>query len=88
MRIVEEHTLAAEHEFDVEGSRILLMVASESSRGVMNTYGIVTASGRVFGCTIPGGSFRESTHMQIERDGIEMLTARGQILLTARVADV
>lgn len=86
--IVEEHVLAAEREFGVEEGRTILMAALESPKGIMNAYEIVSASPRMFGCAISGGDFRKSMHVQIEEGGIEMLTARGQMLLAARAAGV
>lgn len=85
---VEEHVLAAEREFGVEEGRTLLMAALESPKGILNAYEIVTASDRMFGCAISGGDFRKSMHVQIEEGGIEMLSARGQMLLAARAAGV
>lgn len=88
VRLVEEHVLSAEREFGVEEGRTLLMAALESPKGILNAYEIVTASNRMFGCAISGGDFRKSMHVQIEKGGIEMLTARGQMLLAARAAGV
>lgn len=88
VKLVEEHVLKAEREFGVEEGRTLLMAALESPKGIMNAYEIVTASERLFGCAISGGDFRKSMHVQIEEDGIEMITARGQMLLAARAAGV
>lgn len=88
VKIVEKHVLAAEREFVVEEGRTLLMVALESPKGIMNAYEIVTASPRMFGCAISGGDFRKSMHVQIVKGGIEMLAARGQMLLAARAAGV
>lgn len=85
---VEEHVLAAEKEFGVEEGRTLLMAALESPLGIMNAYEIVTASDRMFGCAISGGDFRKSMHVRIEKGGIEMLVARGQMLMAARAAGV
>jgi citrate lyase subunit beta/citryl-CoA lyase len=85
---VEEHVLAAEREFGVEEGRTILMAALESPKGIMNAYEIVSASPRMFGCAISGGDFRKSMHVQIEEGGIEMLTARGQMLMAARAAGV
>lgn len=85
---VEEYVLAAEREFGVEEGRTILMAALESPKGIMNAYEIVSASPRMFGCAISGGDFRKSMHVQIEEGGIEMLTARGQMLLAARAASV
>ena len=64
------------------------MAALESPKGILNAYEIVTASDRMFGCAISGGDFRKSMHVQIEKGGIEMLTARGNMLLAARAAGV
>lgn len=88
VRIVEKHVLEAERQFGVEEGRTLLMAALESPRGILNAYEIVTASPRMFGCAISGGDFRKSMHVQIHEDGIEMLVARGQMLLAARAAGV
>ncbi|HLQ39589.1 MAG TPA: aldolase/citrate lyase family protein [Tetragenococcus sp.] len=85
---VEKHVEAAEKEFGVEIGRTLLMAALESPKGILNAYEIVTASERLFGCAISGGDFRKSMHVQIEDDGIEMMAARGQMLLAARAAGV
>ncbi|XJS10539.1 aldolase/citrate lyase family protein [Aerococcaceae bacterium WGS1372] len=88
VRLVEKHVEMAELEFGVEVGRTLLMAALESPLGIMNAYEIVTASDRMFGCAISGGDFRKSMHVQLEEGGIEMLIARGQMLLAARAAGV
>lgn len=88
VRDVEDQVVAAEKEFGVEIGRTLLMAALESPKGIMNAYEIVTASERMFGCAISGGDFRKSMHVRIEEGGIEMLAARGQMLLAARAAGV
>lgn len=88
VHMVEEAVLAAEREFGVEEGRTLLMAALESPKGILNAYEIVTASPRMFGCAISGGDFRKSMHVQINRGGIEMLAARGNMLLAARAAGV
>ncbi len=85
---VEAAVEAAEREFGVEVGRTLLMAALESPLGIMNAYEICTASDRMLGCAISGGDFRQSMHVQIEPDGIEMQAARGQMLLAARAAGV
>jgi len=85
---VEAAILAAEREFGLEEGRTLLMAALESPQGILNAYEIVTASDRLFGCAISGGDFRKSMHVRIEKGGIEMLTARGMMLLAARAAGV
>ena len=79
VKLVEKHVLAAEKEFGVEEGRTLLMAALESPKGILNAYEIVTASYRMFGCVISSGDFRKSMHVQIEKGGIEMLTAKGNM---------
>ena len=79
VKLVEKHVLEAEKEFGVEEGRTLLMAALESPKGILNAYEIVTASYRMFGCVISGGDFRKSIHVQIEKGGIEMLTAKGNM---------
>lgn len=88
VHMVEEHVLAAEREFGVEEGRTLLMAALESPKGILNAYEICTASPRMFGVAISGGDFRKSMHVRIEEGGIEMLTARGMMLLAARAAGI
>lgn len=85
---VEEKVLEAEKEFGVEEGRTLLMAALESPKGILNAYEICTASDRMFGVAISGGDFRKSMHVQIQRGGIEMMVARGQMLLAARAAGI
>ena len=88
VHLVEEHVLAAEKEFAQEEGRTLLMAALESPKGILNALEIVTASERIFGCAISGGDFRKNMHVRIEEGGIEMLAARGNMLIVARAAGV
>jgi len=85
---VEAAVDSAEKEFGVEEGRTLLMAALESPLGIMNAYQICTASDRLFGCAISAGDFRKSMHVKIEKGGIEMFTARGQVVMAARAAGV
>ena len=88
VRAVEEATLAAEREFGVEEGRTLLMAAIESPRGVLNAYEICTASPRLFGVAISGGDYRKCMQVKVVPGGIEMLAARGHLLIAARAAGV
>ena len=85
---VEEHVLAAEREFGVEEGRTLLMAALESPKGILNAYEICAASPRMFGVAISGGDFRKCMQTKFEKDGIDMLVARGQMLIAARAAGI
>ncbi len=88
VKTVEEATLAAEREFGVEEGRTLLMAALESPKGIMNAYEICTASDRLFGVAISGGDYRKCMQVGVVPGGIEMLAARGQMLIAARAAGV
>ena len=88
VRAVEEATLAAEREFGVEEGRTLFMAAIESPRGVLNAYEICTASPRLFGVAISGGDYRKCMQVKVVPGGIEMLAARGHLLIAARAAGV
>ncbi|MEI3405019.1 MAG: aldolase/citrate lyase family protein [Christensenellales bacterium] len=88
VKTVEEHVEAAEREFGVEVGRTLLMAALESPKGVMNAYEICTASDRMLGCAISGGDFRKCMQTKFQKTGIDMLVARGQMLMAARAAGV
>lgn len=85
---VEEHVEKAEKEFGVDIGRTLLMAALESPKGIMNAYEICTASKRMFGVAISGGDFRRCMQTKPTESGIDMLFARGQMVLAARAAGV
>lgn len=78
----------AEEEFGAEKGRTLLMAALESPRGILNAYDICCASERLFGVAISGGDFRRCMQTSFQPDGVDMLAARGQMLLAARAAGV
>lgn len=88
VKLVEEYVLKAEKEFGIEEGYTLLMAALESPLGIINAYDICQASDRMFGVAIAGGDFRKSMHVQIEKGGIEINTARGMMLLAARAAGI
>ena len=88
VKTVEAHVLAAEREFGVEEGRTLLMAALESPKGILNAYEICTASDRMFGVAISGGDFRKCMQNKFDPSGIDMLVARGQMLIAARAAGI
>ena len=85
---VEEHILAAEREFGVEEGRTLIMAALESAKGVINAYDICCASDRMFGVALAGGDFRKDLRVKVTESGIDIMVARGMMLLAARAAGV
>lgn len=88
VKTVEEYVEKAEREFGVQVGRTLLMAALESPKGILNAYEICTASQRMFGVAISGGDFRKCMQTKPTADGVDMLVARGQMLIAARAAGV
>ena len=88
VKTVEKATEEAEKEFGVEVGRTLLMAALESPKGILNAYEICSASDRMFGVAISGGDFRKCMQTKFQPDGVDMLAARGQMLLAARAAGI
>lgn len=85
---VEKATEEAEKEFGVEVGRTLLMAALESPKGILNAYEICAASPRMFGVAISGGDFRKCMQTKPTASGIDMVTARGMMLIAARAAGI
>jgi len=88
VKTVEAAVEQAEREFGVEVGRTLLMAALESPKGVLNAYEICSASERMFGVAISGGDFRKCLQTTFQPDGVDLLVARGQMLLAARAAGI
>ena len=88
VQTVEAAVEEAEKEFGVAVGRTLLMAALESPRGILNAYEICAASDRMFGVAISGGDFRKCMQTSFQPDGVDMLVARGQMLLAARAAGI
>ena len=88
VHVVEAAIEEAELEFHTEAGFTLIMAAIESPRGVLNAGTICEASQRLFGIAISGGDFRKSMQTQYSPSGVEMLVARGQLLIAARAAGV
>ena len=85
---VEKAVEEAEKEFGVEVGRTLLMAALESPKGILNAYEICAASPRMFGVAISGGDFRKCMQTKPTASGIDMVTARGMMLIAARAAGI
>ena len=78
----------AEEEFGVEKGRTLMMAALESPKGILNAYEICCASQRMFGVAISGGDLRKCLQTTPQRNGVDMLFARGQVITAARAAGI
>lgn len=88
VKIVDAAVKEAEKEFGVEIGRTLLMAALESPKGILNAYEICCASERMFGVAISGGDFRRCMQTSFDPSGVDMLVARGQMLIAARAAGI
>ncbi len=72
----------------IEYGTIKLIAAVESALGVLNAYQIATASKRLIGIAIGAEDFVTDLKTTRSADGIELLTARSQILFAARAAGI
>jgi citrate lyase subunit beta/citryl-CoA lyase len=77
-----------EQQIGMEPGTIGLMAAIESALGVINAYPIATASKRLIGIAIGAEDFVTDLKTTRSLDGIELLTARSQILFAARAAGI
>jgi citrate lyase subunit beta / citryl-CoA lyase len=77
-----------EREAGMEYGTIKLMAAVESALGVINAYKIATASKRLIGIAIGAEDFVTNLKTTRSKEGIELLTARSQILFAARAAGI
>ncbi len=72
----------------MEPGTIQLIAAVESALGVINAYPIAAASPRLVGIAIGAEDFVTDLKTTRSLDGIELLTARSQILFAARAAGI
>lgn len=77
-----------EKEVGMEYGTVKLMAAIESALGVINAYGIATASKRLIGIAIGAEDFVTDLKTNRSPEGVELLTARSQILFAARAAGI
>ncbi|AZO94857.1 citrate (pro-3S)-lyase subunit beta [Halocella sp. SP3-1] len=77
-----------ENKIGLESGSIKLMAAVESALGVINASQIATASARLLGIALGAEDFVTDLKTTRSMDGIELLTARSQILFAARAAGI
>ena len=85
---VEGEISRIERAVGMEEGTIKLMAAVESALGIINAYGIATASKRLVGIAIGAEDFVTDLKTTRSLDGIELLTARSQLLMAARAARI
>lgn len=88
VRAVERAVDEAEAEFGTEPGSTLLMAALESPRGIVNALPVCEASERLFGAAVSGGDLRKSLQTKYYPSGVELQTARGNLVIAARAAGV
>lgn len=88
--IVEADKLitAIEKEVGIEVGTIKLMAAIESAIGIVNAYSIAKASPRLVAIAIGAEDFVTDMKTTRSPEGVELLTARSQVLLAARAAGI
>lgn len=84
----DELITSIESRIGLEKGTIKLIAAVESALGVINAYRIAKASKRLIGIAIGAEDFVTDIRTSRSADGIELLAARGQILLAARAAGI
>lgn len=77
-----------EKEIGMEVGRTKLMAAIESPLGILNAYSIATASTRLVAMALGAEDFVTNMKTNRSAEGIELLIARGQIILAARAANI
>ncbi|MDF2594424.1 MAG: citrate lyase subunit beta [Clostridia bacterium] len=77
-----------EREAGIEVGTIKLFAAIESALGILNAYPIAIASKRLVGIAIGAEDFVTDLKTTRSKEGIELLTARSQILFAARAAKI
>lgn len=79
---------ASERKFGIPVGTTGMMAAIEGPLGAMNAYAIATASKRLIGIAIGAEDYVTSMKTRRYPDGMEILAARGQIVMAARAAGI
>ncbi|MGL4741651.1 MAG: citrate (pro-3S)-lyase subunit beta [Sarcina sp.] len=85
---VENEIARIEKEIGIPVGKTKMMAAIETALGVINAYEIATASDRLMGIAIGAEDFVTDMRTTRSLEGIELLTARSQVLLAARAAKI
>jgi citrate lyase subunit beta / citryl-CoA lyase len=85
---VDELITKVEKTIGLEHGTIKMMAAIESALGVINAYKIATASKRLVVIALGAEDFVTDLKTTRSPDGIELLTARSQVLFAARAAGI
>ncbi len=88
VRCIEERIEDIEKKEGIPVGSTRLMAAVESARGVLNAREIAAASSRLVGIAIGAEDFVTDMRTTRSLEGVELLTARSQVLLAARTAGI
>lgn len=83
-RIIEK----VEKEINKEFGSTKIMAAVESPLGILNAYDIATSSKRLIGIAIGAEDFVTNMKTKRSKEGIELLVARGNLVLAAKAAGI
>lgn len=88
IRRLDEEMSKIERETGVKEGSTRIMVSIESAKGLKNAYDIAAASPRMVAIAIGGEDFTADLGVERTREGIELLVARGELVLAAKAAKV
>lgn len=88
IKAVEREIEKVEKKIGKEIGTTKMMAAIECPLGVINSYSIAKASDRLIGIALGAEDFVTSMKTKRSKDGIELLTARTQLVLAARAANI
>lgn len=85
---VEKVIVSVERKIARPVGSTLMMAAIESPLGIINAYDIATASKRLIGIAIGAEDYVTSMKTKRSPSGVELVTARGQLVIAARAAGI
>ncbi len=85
---VESLIASVEEKMGKEIGSTGMMAAIESPLGIINAYDIATASNRLIGIAIGAEDYVTSMKTKRSPGGVELVTARGQLIIAARAAGI
>lgn len=88
IQAVEDLVKKNEMKCGIPVGKVKLMAAVESPLGVINAYSIAKASSRMIGIAIGAEDYVTSMRTTRSTGGVELLSARGQLVMAARAAGI
>ena len=85
---VDNYITKCEKKYGIEVGSTGMMAAIESALGIINAYSIATASKRLIGIALGAEDYVTDLKTKRTPSGIELLAARGQIIIASRAAGI